>query len=85
MADDAMMHDRAMRDMTVRADAVARHDGAVAHDGAAHDAEWGAMGPETAPYAPVGATRLGDTRVPPQSVGQRRFAPVVASACCAQP
>lgn len=63
MADDAMMHDRAMRDMTVRADAVARHDGAVAHDGAAHDAEWGAMGPETAPYAPVGATRLGYPRV----------------------
>ncbi|MFR0557198.1 Ig-like domain-containing protein [Pseudoscardovia radai] len=63
MADDAMMHDRAMHDMTARADAVARHDGAVAHDGAAHDAEWGAMGPETAPYAPVAATRLGYPRV----------------------
>lgn len=70
MADDAMMHDRAMRDMTARADAVARHDGAVAHDGAAHDAEWGAMGPETAPYAPVGATRLGY----PRAAAKRRTA-----------
>ncbi|OZG50789.1 Bacterial Ig-like domain (group 4) [Pseudoscardovia radai] len=70
MADDAMMHDRAMRDMTVHADAVARHDGAVAHDGAAHDAEWGAMGPETAPYAPVGATRLGY----PRAAAKRRTA-----------
>lgn len=70
MADDAMMHDRAMRDMTARADAVARHDGAVAHDGAAHGAEWGAMGPETAPYAPVGATRLGY----PRAAAKRRTA-----------
>lgn len=63
MADDAMMRDRAMRDMTARADA-------VAHDGAAHDAEWGAMGPETAPYAPVGATRLGY----PRAAAKRRTA-----------
>lgn len=70
MADDAMMHDRAMRDMTARADAVARHDGAVAHDGVAHDAEWGAMGPETAPYEPVGATCLGY----PRAAAKRRTA-----------
>lgn len=61
MADDVTLHDKAMHDVTAHDGAA--HDGAVAHDGAPCDAERGAMGPETTPYAPVGATRLGYPRV----------------------